>query len=145
MSMSVSENKRMDKFQQSVLVLVALIGLTPAFGQGLGNKPRTTAKQISSVSRTLSVPAKNGAVQKLLVEIADWSFSADETEFDLPAGVSAIMTVINGRVSTAAGGVSKDYMTGNYWTAAAGTHMTVAILAPARGAIVRTIIAVPTN
>jgi hypothetical protein len=131
---------------RGVLLLVALLlGLTQALGQVSANKPRTTAKQISSVSRTLSVPTRNGAAQRLLVEITDWSFSGNETEFDLPAGVSGIMTVINGRVAIAAEGVPKQYSTGDYWTAAPGAHMAVAIQAPARSAIVRTIIAVSTN
>jgi hypothetical protein len=91
------------------------------------------------------VPRPNGAFQKLSIEIADWSFSKDETEFDLPAGVSAIMTVVNGRVSVVAAGVSADYVTGDYWTAAAGAHMAISIQAPARGAILRTITGVSTK
>jgi hypothetical protein len=135
----------MARILAGVLVFIALLGPTEAGGQVSGNKARTTAKQISSVSKKLGVPTQNGAIQKLLVEIADWSFSGDETEFDLPAGVSAIMTVVNGRVSITSGGVPKEYSTGDYWTAPAGAHMAIAIEVPARSAIVRTIIAVPTN
>jgi hypothetical protein len=128
-----------------VVVLVALLGLSQSLGQVSDNQPRTAAKQISRTSKQLLVPKANGTVQKLLVEIADWSFSKDETEFDLPAGVSTIMTVLNGRVSVVIAGVSKEYVTGNYWSAAAGAHMSIAIQAPARGAILRTIITVPTK
>jgi hypothetical protein len=148
----------MDKFRQGhsvfsaarlssagVLVMVALLGLSPSLAQVSNNKPRTTAKQISQTSKQLSVPRPNGSVQKLFVEIADWSISQDGTEFDLPAGVSAIMTVVNGRVSIVAAGLPKDYVTGNYWTTPAGAHMAISIQAPARSAIVRTIIATPTN
>jgi hypothetical protein len=127
------------------LVLVALLGLTQSPAQVSDNEPQTAAKQISRTSKQLLVPKANGTVQKLLVEIADWSFSEDKTEFDLPARVSTIMTVVNGRVSVVVAGVSTEYATGNYWTAAAGTHMSIAIQAPARGAIVRTIITVPTK
>ena len=127
------------------VVLVALVGLSQALGQVSDNQPRTAAKQISRTSKQLLAPKANGTVQKLLVEIADWSFSEDETRFDLPAGVSAIMTVVNGRVSVVFAGVPAQYVTGNYWTAAAGAHMSLAIQAPARGSIVRTIIGVPTK
>ncbi len=126
-----------------VVVLIALFGLSQSLGQVSDNEPRTTAKQISRTSKPLFVPKPNGTVQKLLVEIADWSFSENETEFDLPTGVSAIMTVVNGRVSVVAAGVPKEYVSGNYWNAATGEHMAISIQAPARSAIVRTIIAVP--
>jgi hypothetical protein len=125
--------------------LVALLGLSQSLGQVSDNQPRTAAKQIARTSKQLLAPKANGTVQKLLVEIADWSFSKDETEFDLPAGVSTIMTVVNGRVSVVIAGVSTERVTGNYWTAAAGAHMSIAIQAPARGAILRTIITVPTK
>jgi hypothetical protein len=128
-----------------VAVLVALLGLSQSLGQVSDNQPRTAAKQIARTSKQLLAPKANGTVQKLLVEIADWSFSKDETEFDLPAGVSTIMTVVNGRVSVVIAGVSTERVTGNYWTAAAGAHMSIAIQAPARGAILRTIITVPTK
>jgi hypothetical protein len=138
----------MAKFQfarTGILIFIALLVLTQAPGQVPNSQPRTTAKQISHVSKTLSVPTQSGAVQKLLVAIDDWSFSEGETEFDLPAGVSAILTVVNGKVSTAIGGVTKEYSTGNYWNAPAGTHMSFSIQTTARGAVVRTIIATPTN
>ncbi len=130
---------------RDLLVLLALLGMTQAVGQVSGNEPRTAAKQISQTTKQLLVPKPNGAVQKLLVEIADWSFVENKTEFDLPPGVLAIMTVVNGRVSIVSGGASNEYTTGNYWTAPAGTHMAISIQAPARSAIVRTIIAVSTK
>lgn len=138
----------MTKFRQRravFAVLVTLLGLSQVFGQDANGQPHTTAKQISHVSKTLLVPAQNGSVQKLAVAIDDWSIAEDNTEFDLPAGVSAIMSVVNGRVSIVVGGVSKEYSTSNYWTAEAGTHMSISVQVPARSAVLRTIMAAPAN
>jgi hypothetical protein len=132
------------RLRLELMITLLLVALIAGFGQAPSdNEPHTTAQRISQVSKTLAVPAKNGSVQKLTVTMEDWSIPEDNTEFDLPAGVSAIMTVLNGRVSVVVDGVSKEYSTGNYWSAPAGTHMTISIQAPARGATVRTIIAVP--
>jgi hypothetical protein len=128
-----------------VLICTGLVGPTYAFGQAADNEPRTAAAQVSHVSKVLLVPTRGGGVQKLLVDIGDWAFRKGDTDFAMPSSIGAIMTVGNGRVSVLIAGVATTYSTGDYWTVPAGTHMTISIKAPAQGAIVRAIIAIPTT
>lgn len=122
-----------------------LLSSVPALGQAPTAEPRSTAARTSRVSATLPVQTSGGAVLKLLVSVDDWSIGTGSTEMDMPDTGTVIMTVGAGSVSAVVGGVAKTYRTGDYWTVPAGAHVTLSIKAPARGASVRTIVAVPAS
>jgi len=128
-----------------IFVFVAFLFFTEALCQAPGHEPQTSAVKTSRLSTTVSVPSQGGTTQKVLIEIDDWRFGPGDTLMTMPADGAGVMSVGNGTISVRVGGASKTYYTGDYWPVPAGTQMTISIQRPTRGAIVRTVIAIPTT